>query len=441
MKTLTKPLKRFCFTLQFKNGGGKIRVLILITKKMEGEGYKVSNEEIAEIEKSRTLSDAELLKDGAEYKINDEGEKRLEISNEQLESIKKNKSTGVLELTNNNAKNERDLDEVDIHIKDAEDRLGVLKQELAELTTLILDRSRDEHVLYRQYQATEKNKSRSIFDKILGRNKSTELSVAQESAEEDDKRIARVKASPNLYSNADFGLTDKSTLVKSKEYTSLLEKIDKAEQDFNSALSIKGISDPLKAKLMAEAEHSYQTAAIELDKLGFSERAEQLRKQSHTESIKASEHYENIESPMKEEVKALFESLIEEAVVKSGTTVWIQSPFGSYGSTHRLMSIYSKFVVFNKDDRNRAKKEKSFFDESMMMLYDMLNLDFNKSGVKLGAYEATLSSSTKLSKQENTYIVNNDDFILEEDYGDIKDSTTHEPSPFNVRIDIKKIKK
>lgn len=46
-------------------------------------------EKIAEIEKSRTISDSELLKGGAEYKINEKGEKiMLEATPEQIKSIK-----------------------------------------------------------------------------------------------------------------------------------------------------------------------------------------------------------------------------------------------------------------------------------------------------------------------------------------------------------------
>lgn len=53
-------------------------------------------EEIAEMEKSRTISDAELLKDGAEYVVGEEGGKRLETTVEQqkrLENIEKFKET------------------------------------------------------------------------------------------------------------------------------------------------------------------------------------------------------------------------------------------------------------------------------------------------------------------------------------------------------------
>lgn len=38
-------------------------------------------EEIAKFEKSRTISDADLLRRGAEYKIDDSGEKRLDTTN------------------------------------------------------------------------------------------------------------------------------------------------------------------------------------------------------------------------------------------------------------------------------------------------------------------------------------------------------------------------
>ncbi|HEC30727.1 MAG TPA: hypothetical protein ENI66_01795 [Candidatus Yonathbacteria bacterium] len=46
-------------------------------------------EEQANIETERTLSDAELIKGGAEYKVDEEtSEKRLEVANEQVESAR-----------------------------------------------------------------------------------------------------------------------------------------------------------------------------------------------------------------------------------------------------------------------------------------------------------------------------------------------------------------
>lgn len=45
-----------------------------------------TSEEIAKMEKSRTLSDAEILKHGAEYKIDEAGNKRLEITKIQHEA-------------------------------------------------------------------------------------------------------------------------------------------------------------------------------------------------------------------------------------------------------------------------------------------------------------------------------------------------------------------
>ncbi len=51
-------------------------------------GPKYTPQKQAEIEKSRTLSDAELLKEGAEYNVNERGEKRLELTKEQIQKIK-----------------------------------------------------------------------------------------------------------------------------------------------------------------------------------------------------------------------------------------------------------------------------------------------------------------------------------------------------------------
>ncbi len=54
---------------------------------MNQSNVPLSEEErarIAQIEKERALSDAELIKDGAEYVVDENGEKRLEVTDEQL---------------------------------------------------------------------------------------------------------------------------------------------------------------------------------------------------------------------------------------------------------------------------------------------------------------------------------------------------------------------
>lgn len=53
-----------------------------------------SPEERVEIEKQRTLSDAELLKGGAEYKMDEDGHLRLEVTPEQIEAVKREMDTG-----------------------------------------------------------------------------------------------------------------------------------------------------------------------------------------------------------------------------------------------------------------------------------------------------------------------------------------------------------
>lgn len=70
-----------------------------------------SLEEMAKIEKQRTLSDAELLKGGAEYKFNEKGEKRLEVTEKQINGTRnemkkdKNKET-TIESIHETARNE-----------------------------------------------------------------------------------------------------------------------------------------------------------------------------------------------------------------------------------------------------------------------------------------------------------------------------------------------
>lgn len=51
------------------------------------EPKQYTPEEIAELEKSRTISDAELLKDGAEYVVGEGGEKQLNATEQQKKEI------------------------------------------------------------------------------------------------------------------------------------------------------------------------------------------------------------------------------------------------------------------------------------------------------------------------------------------------------------------
>ena len=48
-----------------------------------------SPEEVAKIEKERALADAELLKEGADYRFNEEGEKILDVTDEQIEEARR----------------------------------------------------------------------------------------------------------------------------------------------------------------------------------------------------------------------------------------------------------------------------------------------------------------------------------------------------------------
>ncbi|KKW22691.1 MAG: hypothetical protein UY65_C0018G0011 [Parcubacteria group bacterium GW2011_GWA2_51_12] len=61
------------------------------------ENYRPTPEEQAKLEKERTLSDADLLKKGAEYKIDEFGEKRLEVTKKQLEDLKAAGKSGPVE--------------------------------------------------------------------------------------------------------------------------------------------------------------------------------------------------------------------------------------------------------------------------------------------------------------------------------------------------------
>lgn len=66
-------------------GGGSFKVMNPEKQKYsEDEQYKIASKE-----ERRTRSDAELIKDGAEYKVNEDGEKVLEVTPEQKYIIDK----------------------------------------------------------------------------------------------------------------------------------------------------------------------------------------------------------------------------------------------------------------------------------------------------------------------------------------------------------------
>lgn len=54
---------------------------------MSESAPKYTPEQIARLEKSRTISDAELLKGGAEYMVDEEGNKVLKVADKDIDSI------------------------------------------------------------------------------------------------------------------------------------------------------------------------------------------------------------------------------------------------------------------------------------------------------------------------------------------------------------------
>ncbi|MDO8429898.1 MAG: DUF4116 domain-containing protein [bacterium] len=57
-------------------------------EKLPKESKQYTPTEMAKLEKDRTLSDAEFLKEGAEYKVREGGKKELELTEDQIERIR-----------------------------------------------------------------------------------------------------------------------------------------------------------------------------------------------------------------------------------------------------------------------------------------------------------------------------------------------------------------
>lgn len=62
------------------------------------EENKYSQGEMAELEKGRTISDAELLEEGAEYKINEKGQKNIELTEKQIKAISFTENKHIFEI-------------------------------------------------------------------------------------------------------------------------------------------------------------------------------------------------------------------------------------------------------------------------------------------------------------------------------------------------------
>jgi len=90
---------------------------------------KYTQKEMAEIEKSRALSDAELLKGGAEYRINEKEEKLLIPTKEQKKQVEK---TAIYYPLSKNASD-----------REKYERFSLIEQELLKLRNrlLVLDKN------------------------------------------------------------------------------------------------------------------------------------------------------------------------------------------------------------------------------------------------------------------------------------------------------------
>ncbi len=86
-------------------------------------------EEQAKIEAERTLSDAELIKGGAEYKIDEEGKKRLEVTADQIETAREEMEyveelkSEINEALQENTENNKSEGEIDINRMSYEEKL------------------------------------------------------------------------------------------------------------------------------------------------------------------------------------------------------------------------------------------------------------------------------------------------------------------------------
>lgn len=152
-----------------------------------------SSEEMAQNEKERTLSDAELIKDGAEYKINEKGEKRLDLTDKQIEGVK---------------------EEMEI------------SQESREELSLRLERSRSKYA---------KNELKEVFA-ILERH----LRPIESELSPKEKIIIECNRMQNAWEEAYGRMNDEEIMELNKVTTEDIEKIEKYLENHKDKLTKEG---------------------------------------------------------------------------------------------------------------------------------------------------------------------------------------------------------
>ena len=102
-------------------------------------------EEIAQLEKSRTISDSRLLKEGAEYSLNEKGEKVLIPSQEQKDSIHSRHSYDAVRGLDDKETKERRIEATNLFLEEIGSMINIGGGQIRDFTLLMSHLYQERH--------------------------------------------------------------------------------------------------------------------------------------------------------------------------------------------------------------------------------------------------------------------------------------------------------
>ena len=286
----------------------------------------------------------------------------------------------------------------------------------------------------RERRAESHNDRRSNIQRLLGKDKQSEASIAEEDAVAMDERIDRLLNAGTVQNRTeamnqlfyqdliDRGYDKDNGPKECRKYFEALEDIQEAKEALELAQSMILIEDPKRAEILATAEKEHQDAAVELEKLGLHEKAEEVRANAHQAAVEATLQYE-IDRPVRDKMKTTIEEKILQAILTPGKEICIHLQSG-----HHLL-LGENFT------RRRSKEEDRFVDEYIFMCYEVLHFDFSQRAV------SPEEKPSGFNGRYESYSTGNDAFKLYEVhtyYGPSSDSRGDTKIPSEIYIYITK---
>lgn len=252
--------------------------------KFEGVPQQPSPEEMAKTEKERALSDAELLKGGAEYKFDDEGNKTLEVTGEQVDGVKEEMERDLnieepLGKTKNQDEEQKIEQEISANSYESkmseteiqEERMNMFpdesklfyamkdyEKEIQKLNLLVNEgkMSEEEYGKELKKQLKETTDVTSLLEKEIKDSKRWEeivrMSQRETQLQISDNILRETNSFDDLHKNINkfrfISCSDREVNLP-KKYISIIENVRNGKQDFESIPQLNGIEADMQAKV------------------------------------------------------------------------------------------------------------------------------------------------------------------------------------------------